>query len=745
MCKRNKATWALLAVLASWSCGGGDSTSISVSTTGVTFTAEVGAAAPATQNVHATFRGDGVLVGYPPEVSAPSWLSVNAIGQTATTIDVSLRVTDTATSGTRTTTLRFVTGKADGSQIKFADVQVTCIITAPFRATAPAMTFSAVGGAAQPPEPALGYTVAIQGDQARWRASASQPWLSLSRTSGTGPGVVAVTADATGLAVGTYQADVVVADDASGRQGSFSVTLTVRAPRLTATAVSAFAVDLGSTPAALTRQINVSDEIGGMSPAWAASWALQSISADWLHWSPGSGTSSPPSAVTLTVDATKLPALDNGTYAAAVVLSYSNAEGAGQTLTVPVSLTLCLPRAERVAPYIATAGQSGHIYVRGAGYACGGPTPVARIGTSELANTIDTDTQMQADYPSLAAGRYRLGFDNRLGIELGTAELVVLSPPGLSYQAVNAPSTRGRLVYDAERETLYAVNETDQSIERYARSGNTWSALSPIVVPSVRDVDFSPDGRLLLVAAADSLGEIDLTTATPSLVQRATNPDPFCGGHFAQLAVPNSGKVFVVFKLAGCSGYSQSYFYDLRTHALTQTEFLYNGIAVASADGSRIYMGSNGLSPLPEVFIFNALNNAIVTGPVNYNLAAASVSGDASRVLLRGADGILPGTDVYSRALSLTGHLPAGGGALASRDSSRAFVYRDDGTAGPRLEVFDLNGALTAGALYPLAKTVALADSPNTAADQSVRLVSTADDSAVFVSGAARILVAPVN
>ena len=53
--------------------------------------------------------------------------------------------------------------------------------------------------------------------------------------------------------------------------------------------------------------------------------------------------------------------------------------------------------------------------------------------------------------------------------------------------------------------------------------------------------------------------------------------------------------------------------------------------------------------------------------------------------------------------------------------------------------------ALTAGALYPLAKTVALADSPNTAADQSVRLVSTADDSAVFVSGAARILVAPVH
>ena len=32
------------------------------------------------------------MVGYPPEVGAPSWLVVNEIGHTATTIDVSLRV-----------------------------------------------------------------------------------------------------------------------------------------------------------------------------------------------------------------------------------------------------------------------------------------------------------------------------------------------------------------------------------------------------------------------------------------------------------------------------------------------------------------------------------------------------------------------------------------------------------------------------------------------------------------------------
>lgn len=712
-------------------------TSLTLSTGAVTFRAERGAAVPAAQGIQVAFEGDPVVVGRPPGASAPSWLSVSEGARTATSLLVSLAVTETAAAGTRTATVRFTTGRA-GSLVKYADVEVTYTVATPFGATAPSMTFSALGGAAQPPQPAAGYTVAVQGDDARWRATASAPWLLLSATSGTGPGSLSVTADAAGLPAGSHRANLVVADDASGRQQSFGVTLTVRAPRLTAPAAAAFAVDPGSGPGALTQQLTVSDEIAGTSAAWAVSWSLQSVSADWVQWSPAAGSSSPSTPVTLSIDATKLLALGNGSHAANVVLSFANADAAGQTLVIPVTLTVCLPRADLVAPYLATADQGGHLYVRGAGFACTGPTPRAFLGTNEVTRTVDSDDEMQVDFPALAAGRYALRLDNRLGIQLGNAELLVLAAPGLAYRAISAPSTRGRLVYDGERETLYAVNRTDQSIERYARSGGAWSALDPLVVPSVRDVDLSPDGRTLLVAAAGSLGEVDLTAAPPTVVQRASNPDPFCGGYFAQLAVPNSGKALVVFKLGSCSGFSRSYLYDLRSHALAQTTMLYNGIAAASADGSRIYMGSNGVSPAPEVYVFNALDNSTVRGPVNYNLSAVSVSGNASRVILQGVD-------VYSRSLSLTGHLPPGGGAAASRDSSRAFVYRDDGTAGPRIEIYDLNGALTTGALYPLAKTVALADSPNTAVGRRVELASTPDGSAVFVSGDARILVVPVN
>ncbi|MFL5312397.1 MAG: BACON domain-containing protein, partial [Myxococcales bacterium] len=614
----------------------------------------------------------------------------------------------------------------------------TCVVITPFGATAPAMTFSAMGGSSQAPEPGAGYTVAIKGDRARWRASGSETWLKLSPASGTGPATVSVTADAAGVTAGKHQASVVIDDDDSGRQQSFPATLTVRAPKLTTTAASTFTVDVGAAPAGLAQQITLSDEIAGTSPEWAVSWSVKSVGVDWLHLSPTSGTTSPPSRVTLTVDAAKLLALDNGSHDATVVLSYDNADAAGQTLTVRISMDLCLPRADRIAPYLGTADRGGHFYLRGSGFACAGPKLVARLGTAELAKTVDSDTQSQADYAGLAAGRYPVRFDNHIGLELGSAELVVLAPPALAYQAISAPSRRERLVYDAERQTLYAVNRTDQSIERYARSGGTWSALRPIVVPDFQDVDLSPDGRLLLVASKDSLSDLDLTAEAPSLVEQAKNPDPFCGQHFAQMAVPNSGKVFVVTKLSSCSGFSDTYLYDLRSHAVTRSTVLFNGIAAASADGSRIFMGSNGLSPAPEVSIFNALNDSIVRGPVDFNLFAVSVSGDAARVILQG-------TEVYSRALSLTGRLPAGGGAVASRDSSGAYVYRDDGDAGPRLEVFDLNGDLTAGALYPLLKTVRLADSPNTAAGGSVQMVPTPEDSAVFVSGNSRVLVVPVN
>lgn len=305
------------------------------------------------------------------------------------------------------------------------------------------------------------------------------------------------------------------------------------------------------------------------------------------------------------------------------------------------------------------------------------------------------------------------------------------------YQAIDAPSPRTRIVYDAERQAIYGVNRFDQQIERFAYTDGTWSVLAPRVIPLLTDIAMAPDGRSLIVLDGDAISEISLIDGAFAPVKRVANPDPFCGGFFDQAAAADNGKIFVVFNLSECSGYAQSYLYDILSHSLFVISSLYNGLVGASGDGSRIYAGSNGLSPTPPVQIFESLSNTTSTSLVHSNLTA--VSGDASRV-------ILDNRPVYSRSLTLRGNIPSGGVALASRDSSRAFAYRDD-APGPRLVVYDLNGALQSGALYPLLKTVMLPDSPNSASGfhRPVAMTSSLDDAVVFVSGDSKLLVVPVD
>lgn len=62
----------------------------------------------------------------------------------------------------------------------------------------------------------------------------------------------------------------------------------------------------------------------------------------------------------------------------------------------------------------------------------------------------------------------------------------VTPPPG--YQAIDAPSQRSRLIFDAGHGALSGVNRLDQEIERFTLSGDRWTTTSPVVVPQLTDV-----------------------------------------------------------------------------------------------------------------------------------------------------------------------------------------------------------------------------------------------------------------
>ncbi len=105
--------------------GGGDdgpNYSISVSPTSVSLSG-ITSGPTQTQNVTVTFRGDGVVVGTRPGEALPNWLTANAPGVAGSPVVVTISATPVNT-GALQATLRFATGRADGSNVVFTDVPI---------------------------------------------------------------------------------------------------------------------------------------------------------------------------------------------------------------------------------------------------------------------------------------------------------------------------------------------------------------------------------------------------------------------------------------------------------------------------------------------------------------------------------------------------------------------------------------------------------------------------------------------
>lgn len=607
-----------------------------VSPNSVAFAATEGDPLPdaALVDVHLQFRGDSVLVGYPPGVPQPTWLSFTAGASTPSTAEFRLQITDTTIVGARSTRMRFLLSHQSSTGAETFDLPVTYDVQPSdlaLQATPTALVFAAITGDATP----TSQTVSVTFNGAGASVVSAPPWLTVTSPNPTvSPASFTVTPNSTSFAPGTMLSGDIV---------------------------------FGTPRAGLLRKTPV-------------------------H--------------------------------------------------VGYSLVASAPSVQFVAPYLGIAGRGGTIRVRGHGFlGTQGPVSVGIGAVTVGPVTPDSDTQITVSYPALPEGRYPVTFDPPM-LATSSAELVIVTPPAFGYQAIDAPGPRTRLLYDAERQAIYGVNRHDQQVDHFVYGGGTWSMLSPHVIPRLTDAAPAPDGRALVVLDTDAINEVALPDDGFTLVRRVTNPDPFCGGHFDQAVPANNGQFFIVFALSGCSGFTPTYLYSIISHSLDggtgTNRDLYDGLAGASGDGSRIYAGSANISPDDTVEIFDALSSTISSSIVDINLTAVSVNNDASRVILDDAY-------VYNRTLIFTGNLPPFGAALASRDGSRAFVYFEDGTGG-RLEVYDLNGPLQSGAVYPRIKTVMLPDAANgTGYPYGVVMTSSLDDSAVFVSGISKLLVVPVN
>ena len=337
-------------LLAACSHGGSDSSgsrySISLNTNSLSFTANQSGSNPAAQTVSVNYQGDGVIIGY-PEVD-PGWLNVTVVGsQLANPLTISIAVNNTFLSpGTYHATVRFLTGNLAGTDGTYVDLDVQYVVQpadaplppTPIPTPAPAdsislnkssMSFSYVLGR----DNNVTESVVTVYSASSWTASASDSWITLNTTSGSGSGDVTVGVNASGLTAGSYNGNVVFTQTSTGKQSTISIYLSVTDGGIVLSSPTAHFYGVNGKAIA-TQNILVTLDGGG-----AANWSA-STSDSWLTLngssSPVTGASATSLQIGIDAQSTKLA---SGDYTGVVNLT-STFNSVEHTATVTVTLHL---------------------------------------------------------------------------------------------------------------------------------------------------------------------------------------------------------------------------------------------------------------------------------------------------------------------------------------------------------------------------------------------------------------------
>ncbi len=175
---------------------------------------------------------------------------------------------------------------------------------------------------------ATGTVTVVANQSGTWTATTSAPWLSLTQSSGGFPGTVAATANAVGLAAGSYAGGIAVAGTAAGGAQTISipVTLTVNSPAALTANPTALSM-ASSYPAGSATGFAIQTGAAGL----AFTVSTSASSAGWLTVSPASGIA--PTPITVTLDPSKATP---GTYTDSIVVSSAGVA----SVTVPVKMAV---------------------------------------------------------------------------------------------------------------------------------------------------------------------------------------------------------------------------------------------------------------------------------------------------------------------------------------------------------------------------------------------------------------------
>jgi hypothetical protein len=717
--------------------GGGGGNSITVSPGSLSFVSSQGHPAEP-QAVSVSFSGAGLVIGYAPGVPVANWLGVtDGIGN-----QILISVDPNMPPGTYATTLRFVTGDADGSNLAYDDVSINYRVSDLSVSPAGINPVVVQGSTAQPFNPEDQY-FQIGGSAQNWTIESSASWLVLEQASGSGPGTVAFHFETAELALGTHPAFVTVHDTTNGDSVSVPVTLLVRSSILRNDPQTvAFAIDRASLPAALTQTLQLMDERDGADESLGISWTLDAPQAPWLSASALSGTTAPAASLQLTLVPEQLSLLANGTHSTTLTFHYARADEGPAQIQVPVTLNLDLPRARSVMPRAAVAGSDLELTLHGQGLEGLAPADVLVDGTPVAALTVLNDRQARIVLPAgLAAGTHDVVIDNALDFDFNGATVAVVEARDRPYAAFAVAGVPARVLFDDARETLWVATMSD-TLEPYTFDGANWSAGTPISVANLRDIALDLDGDLL-ITTRDALYGLDLDDAAAVPVLRFQKPSTLA--YFYNAGLAGDGTLLLPTDSPSSSGFFEHYFYNVDTNQLAMATPYPNSDfrahANASADGALVYLdGYYDLHRYTAGVGLQALNND--------NVTVRSVDRHGTRVSNQGY--------VYDQAFTLQGRMAAASVfSVFGPGGTRGYGFRADqsnASLGQNVIVANLSGTPVSG-VYPESARVALADDPVVGVGWQTSflleasaspLALSADERTLFIRGYEKLVIVPL-
>jgi hypothetical protein len=682
--------------------GTGTTNTIEVDSTGLSFI--LPADASSTRFVWDTFTGDIDAVGITPGYNIPPWLSVAPAGYSSGKTQYSVTVDSHGLAmGQYSTSLRFRTGSLPNGEstidqatsVDFVDLPVELIVD-DFSISAQSMSLSAPEhGSLREDANARALSLVTA---AGWTATTDQSWLSVDQPAGSGSATLHVQASPASLPAGTYSGHIFVTNAASGEVLILPVTLVVEIPQLTlSTQTLSYAVGALTTSGQLAKTLSISDELGGIDVAHAATWHVQSTDVDWIaSISPSSGSSAPSTSVVVALDAAKLAALPNGARTGHVSIAYTTYNGQSHTATLAVPLDLALPRVRFVGPSVVYVGQQFEVVLRGSGFLGTSAQSVLFDGVAAASATVVSDTEIHATYPALSAGARPVSVANQLGYTLDTAHLFVQGTGALPAMTVASSGVKSKAFFDERRQVLYGVDRNAGHLERWALQSGNWTALPSIAVPNLQDAAISTSGDTL-VAVTDGFGvyELDLTDANATIQSTALSPL-----YMTQIAFTNHNLAVIGTSYHG-SGMEPTFIYNADDKSIRSPTVTMSGTSFfdfylclrmgPSADGRRIMMAEGCLSPVQPMSVFDASSDVLHGLPLQ-SPHVLSTSRDGSKFLTGNGGGL------YNASLQWLGSACC----YISPDGTRAYAYDVDNYNNTlKMSVYDLTGTPGGDTYFP--------------------------------------------